>query len=95
MIIRVVEPTAGTDPIVPISLLASLPVVEMMVCIAEALLRIPDGDTQEALIRDEQSAANCDAQLGRGRSVFVIAFTDAEGGRVTGSTALSGVPANC
>ncbi|HRP97971.1 MAG TPA: bifunctional proline dehydrogenase/L-glutamate gamma-semialdehyde dehydrogenase PutA, partial [Rhodocyclaceae bacterium] len=47
----------------------------MLMCIAEALLRIPDHDTQEALIRDKMSAANWDAHLGRSDSVFVNAST--------------------
>ena len=47
----------------------------MLMCIAEALLRIPDDDTQEALIRDKLSAANWDAHLGRSGSVFVNAST--------------------
>ena len=47
----------------------------MLMCIAEALLRIPDEDTQEALIRDKISAANWDRHLGRSDSVFVNAST--------------------
>ncbi|MDX1528123.1 MAG: proline dehydrogenase family protein, partial [Gammaproteobacteria bacterium] len=47
----------------------------MLMCIAEALLRIPDDDTQEALIRDKISAANWDRHLGHSDSVFVNAST--------------------
>ena len=46
-----------------------------LMCIAEALLRIPDDDTQEALIRDKMSAANWDRHLGASDSVFVNAST--------------------
>lgn len=46
-----------------------------LMCIAEALLRIPDDDTQEALIRDKFSAANWDSHLGASDSVFVNAST--------------------
>ena len=47
----------------------------MLMCIAEALLRIPDDDTQEALIRDKISAGNWDRHLGHSDSVFVNAST--------------------
>jgi RHH-type proline utilization regulon transcriptional repressor/proline dehydrogenase/delta 1-pyrroline-5-carboxylate dehydrogenase len=47
----------------------------MLMCIAEALLRIPDHDTQQALIRDKMSAANWDAHLGHSDSLFVNAST--------------------
>ncbi|HSS65954.1 MAG TPA: bifunctional proline dehydrogenase/L-glutamate gamma-semialdehyde dehydrogenase PutA [Gammaproteobacteria bacterium] len=47
----------------------------MLMCIAEALLRIPDDETQEALIRDKISAANWDRHLGHSDSVFVNAST--------------------
>ncbi|HEX6143646.1 MAG TPA: bifunctional proline dehydrogenase/L-glutamate gamma-semialdehyde dehydrogenase PutA [Geminicoccaceae bacterium] len=47
----------------------------MLMCIAEALLRIPDDDTQEALIRDKISAANWDQHLGHSDSLFVNAST--------------------
>ena len=44
-------------------------------CIAEALLRVPDDLTQERLIRDKLSAADWDRHLGRSASVFVNAST--------------------
>ncbi len=47
----------------------------MLMCIAEALLRIPDDETQEALIRDKISAGNWDRHLGHSDSVFVNAST--------------------
>ncbi len=64
----------------------------MLMCIAEALLRIPDDDTQEALIRDKMSAANWDAHIGRSDSVFVNASTWALmlTGRVVGLRGVKG-----
>ncbi|MBS38443.1 MAG: trifunctional transcriptional regulator/proline dehydrogenase/L-glutamate gamma-semialdehyde dehydrogenase [Thiotrichales bacterium] len=64
----------------------------MLMCIAEALLRIPDDETQEALIRDKISAANWDRHLGHSDSVFVNASTWALmlTGRVVGMHALRG-----
>ena len=64
----------------------------MLMCIAEALLRIPDDETQEALIRDKMSAANWDAHLGRSDSVFVNASTWALmlTGRVVGLRGIKG-----
>ena len=47
----------------------------MLMCVAEALLRIPDDYTQEALIRDKISAANWDSHLGNSDSIFVNAST--------------------
>ena len=64
----------------------------MLMCIAEALLRIPDDATQEALIRDKMSAANWDAHLGKSDSVFVNASTWALmlTGRVVGLRGVKG-----
>ncbi|MDZ3837448.1 MAG: bifunctional proline dehydrogenase/L-glutamate gamma-semialdehyde dehydrogenase PutA [Rhodospirillales bacterium] len=47
----------------------------LLMCIAEALLRVPDDLTQERLIRDKLSAADWDRHLGRSTSVFVNAST--------------------
>ncbi len=47
----------------------------LLMCIAEALLRVPDDPTQERLIRDKMSAADWDRHLGRSKSVFVNAST--------------------
>jgi RHH-type transcriptional regulator, proline utilization regulon repressor / proline dehydrogenase / delta 1-pyrroline-5-carboxylate dehydrogenase len=44
-------------------------------CIAEALLRVPDDATQERLIRDKLSAADWDRHIGRSPSLFVNAST--------------------
>jgi RHH-type proline utilization regulon transcriptional repressor/proline dehydrogenase/delta 1-pyrroline-5-carboxylate dehydrogenase len=47
----------------------------LLMCIAEALLRVPDDDTQERLIRDKISAADWERHLGHSASVFVNAST--------------------
>jgi RHH-type proline utilization regulon transcriptional repressor/proline dehydrogenase/delta 1-pyrroline-5-carboxylate dehydrogenase len=64
----------------------------MLMCIAEALLRIPDDETQEALIRDKISAANWDRHLGHSDSLFVNASTWALmlTGRVVGMHGVKG-----
>jgi RHH-type proline utilization regulon transcriptional repressor/proline dehydrogenase/delta 1-pyrroline-5-carboxylate dehydrogenase len=46
-----------------------------LMCLAEALLRIPDIATRDALIRDKIGAADWEAHLGRSRSLFVNAAT--------------------
>jgi RHH-type transcriptional regulator, proline utilization regulon repressor / proline dehydrogenase / delta 1-pyrroline-5-carboxylate dehydrogenase len=46
-----------------------------LMCLAEALLRIPDDDTRDALIRDKVAAGDWRAHLGPGRSLFVNAAT--------------------
>ncbi len=64
----------------------------MLMCVAEALLRIPDDETQQALIRDKMSAANWDAHLGHSDSLFVNASTWALmlTGRVVGLRGVEG-----
>ncbi len=47
----------------------------VLMCIAEALLRIPDSDTMDALISDKLSSANWDRHLGESHSLFVNAST--------------------
>jgi len=47
----------------------------LLMCIAEALLRVPDDATQERLIRDKISAADWERHLGHSASVFVNAST--------------------
>ena len=37
----------------------------MLMCLAEALLRVPDAETADALIHDKLSAAQWDAHLGK------------------------------
>ncbi|TCW00060.1 trifunctional transcriptional regulator/proline dehydrogenase/L-glutamate gamma-semialdehyde dehydrogenase [Biostraticola tofi] len=46
-----------------------------LMCLAEALLRIPDKATRDALIRDKISSGNWQTHLGRSQSVFVNAAT--------------------
>ncbi|MBV8525896.1 MAG: bifunctional proline dehydrogenase/L-glutamate gamma-semialdehyde dehydrogenase PutA [Acetobacteraceae bacterium] len=46
-----------------------------LMCLAEALLRIPDTATRDALIRDKVSAGDWRAHLGRSGSIFVNAAT--------------------
>ena len=46
-----------------------------LMCLAEALLRIPDDDTAEALIRDKIAAADWQRHLGDSESLFVNAST--------------------
>ena len=46
-----------------------------LMCLAEALLRIPDKATRDALIRDKISEGDWKAHLGGGRSLFVNAAT--------------------
>ncbi|MDX1625605.1 MAG: bifunctional proline dehydrogenase/L-glutamate gamma-semialdehyde dehydrogenase PutA [Wenzhouxiangellaceae bacterium] len=47
----------------------------VLMCLAEALLRIPDSDTAEALIADKLSQADWESHLGRSESMFVNAST--------------------
>ena len=46
-----------------------------LMCLAEALLRIPDAATRNALIRDKIGTSNWQAHLGRSPSLFVNAAT--------------------
>ncbi len=46
-----------------------------LMCLAEALLRIPDADTRDALIRDKVSRGDWRAHLGPERTLFVNAAT--------------------
>lgn len=45
----------------------------MLMCLAEALLRVPDSDTADALIHDKLSAAQWDAHLGKSEHTLVNA----------------------
>lgn len=47
----------------------------ILMCLAEALLRIPDNETAEALIADKLSDAHWEEHLGKSESVFVNAST--------------------
>ena len=44
-------------------------------CLAEALLRIPDAETADGLIRDKIGAADWERHLGQSGSLFVNAST--------------------
>jgi RHH-type proline utilization regulon transcriptional repressor/proline dehydrogenase/delta 1-pyrroline-5-carboxylate dehydrogenase len=46
-----------------------------LMCLAEALLRIPDTETRDALIRDKIAKGNWAAHIGSDRSLFVNAST--------------------
>src|SRR5262249_35031563 len=46
-----------------------------LMCLAEALLRIPDADTVDRLIRDKIAGADWQAHLGHSGSMFVNAST--------------------
>ena len=46
-----------------------------LMCLAEALLRIPDSATRDAMIRDKISTADWQAHLGNSPSLFVNAAT--------------------
>ncbi|MGK7296210.1 MAG: bifunctional proline dehydrogenase/L-glutamate gamma-semialdehyde dehydrogenase PutA, partial [Candidatus Wenzhouxiangella sp. M2_3B_020] len=47
----------------------------VLMCLAEALLRIPDNETAEQLIADKLSEADWESHLGRSESLFVNAST--------------------
>lgn len=47
----------------------------ILMCLAEALLRIPDKDNQDKLIRDKMTKADWSARLGKSDSLFVNAAT--------------------
>ena len=47
----------------------------LLMCIAEALLRIPDADTADRLIADKITSANWQSHVGTSDSVFVNAST--------------------
>ena len=47
----------------------------VLMCLAEALLRVPDAETVDKLIKDKISTADWEAHLGRSESLFVNAST--------------------
>lgn len=47
----------------------------ILMCLAEALMRVPDTHTADALIRDKLSAADWDAHMGKSDSLLVNAST--------------------
>ncbi|WP_448662094.1 trifunctional transcriptional regulator/proline dehydrogenase/L-glutamate gamma-semialdehyde dehydrogenase [Sphingomonas sp. CJ20] len=68
------RPPAGVQALVQEYALSSQEGVALM-CLAEALLRIPDTATRDALIRDKLGGGDWAAHLGGGRSLFVNAAT--------------------
>ncbi|MEM8696405.1 MAG: bifunctional proline dehydrogenase/L-glutamate gamma-semialdehyde dehydrogenase PutA [Pseudomonadota bacterium] len=64
----------GVDDLVTEYSLSSQEGVALM-CLAEALLRIPDNATRNALIRDKIATGDWRSHLGDGRSIFVNAAT--------------------
>ncbi|MFG1410085.1 trifunctional transcriptional regulator/proline dehydrogenase/L-glutamate gamma-semialdehyde dehydrogenase [Xanthobacter sp. VTT E-85241] len=64
-----------------------------LLCLAEALLRIPDRPTRDALIRDKIGQGDWLAHLGHSRSVFVNAATWGllVTGRLTGTSSEAGL----
>ncbi|AJP73063.1 trifunctional transcriptional regulator/proline dehydrogenase/L-glutamate gamma-semialdehyde dehydrogenase [Sphingomonas hengshuiensis] len=68
------RPPAGVQALVQEYALSSQEGVALM-CLAEALLRIPDTATRDALIRDKLAGGDWAAHLGEGRSLFVNAAT--------------------
>ncbi|RDD63683.1 bifunctional proline dehydrogenase/L-glutamate gamma-semialdehyde dehydrogenase PutA [Ferruginivarius sediminum] len=47
----------------------------VLMCLAEALLRVPDSETMDALIKDKIATADWEAHLGHSESMFVNAST--------------------
>lgn len=47
----------------------------LLMCLAEALLRIPDKETEDLLIKDKLTSANWEAHLGKSESRFVNLMT--------------------
>src|SRR5574337_965826 len=65
---------SGVDGLIHEYSLSSLEGVALM-CLAEALLRIPDAATRDALIRDKLAGGDWRAHVGASPSVFVNAAT--------------------
>ena len=72
--LRLKEPAGRVDGLVREYALSTQEGVALM-CLAEALLRIPDRPTREALIRDKISAGDWRAHVGHSPSLFVNAAT--------------------
>ncbi|VXD02232.1 trifunctional transcriptional regulator/proline dehydrogenase/L-glutamate gamma-semialdehyde dehydrogenase [Sphingomonas sp. 8AM] len=85
---------SGVEGLVQEYALSSQEGVALM-CLAEALLRIPDTATRDALIRDKISGGDWRAHVGDGRSLFVNAATWGlvVTGKLTGSVNDSGLSA--
>src|SRR5471030_2479815 len=72
--LRAKGPGGGVEGLIHEYALSSQEGVALM-CLAEALLRIPDDDTRDALIRDKIGGGDWQAHLGHSPSVFVNAAT--------------------
>ena len=72
--LRATQKGTGVEGLVQDYALSSEEGVALM-CLAEALLRIPDNATRDALIRDKIAAGDWGAHLGGGRSLVVNAAT--------------------
>jgi RHH-type proline utilization regulon transcriptional repressor/proline dehydrogenase/delta 1-pyrroline-5-carboxylate dehydrogenase len=72
--LRTKGPRGGVEGLVQEYALSSQEGVALM-CLAEALLRIPDTETRDALIRDKIAGGNWQAHLEGGKSLFVNAAT--------------------
>ncbi|MBV8189344.1 MAG: bifunctional proline dehydrogenase/L-glutamate gamma-semialdehyde dehydrogenase PutA, partial [Alphaproteobacteria bacterium] len=72
--LREKSPSGGVEGLIHEYSLSSQEGVALM-CLAEALLRIPDDETRDALIRDKVGARDWRAHLGHSPSLFVNAAT--------------------
>jgi RHH-type transcriptional regulator, proline utilization regulon repressor / proline dehydrogenase / delta 1-pyrroline-5-carboxylate dehydrogenase len=72
--VRARGPGHGVEGLIHEYSLASEEGVALM-CLAEALLRIPDDETRDVLIRDKIGGGDWQAHLGHSRSLFVNAAT--------------------
>ncbi|HYX04657.1 MAG TPA: bifunctional proline dehydrogenase/L-glutamate gamma-semialdehyde dehydrogenase PutA, partial [Reyranella sp.] len=72
--LREKTPSGGVEGLIHEYALSSQEGVALM-CLAEALLRIPDDDTRDALIRDKVGGGDWRAHLGHSPSLFVNAAT--------------------
>lgn len=72
--LRAKQTRSGVEALVQEYSLSSQEGVALM-CLAEALLRIPDAATRDALIRDKIAAGDWTSHLGNGRSLFINAAT--------------------
>ncbi len=72
--LREKTPSGGVEGLIHEYALSSQEGVALM-CLAEALLRVPDDDTRDALIRDKIGGGDWRAHLGHSPSLFVNAAT--------------------
>ncbi|KQN12159.1 trifunctional transcriptional regulator/proline dehydrogenase/L-glutamate gamma-semialdehyde dehydrogenase [Sphingomonas sp. Leaf28] len=92
--LRAKRKSGGIEGIVQEYALSSQEGVALM-CLAEAMLRIPDAATRDALIRDKIAGGDWTSHLAEGRSLFVNAATWglALTGKLTGSVDDTGLGA--